>query len=82
MNRSPQIVILVSAGALLFVASQWPRYTAPACVAMLAIVWLAVSRMRPGAPAGPGKRNRLRRIVGIAIAVGLLIWVVLSLRQA
>jgi hypothetical protein len=82
MNRAPQIAIIVSAGVLLFVASQWPRYTVPGCIVMFGVIWVAVSRMRPStSPGTPKRRNRLRRILGFAIAAALLVWVVFSLRQ-
>ena len=82
MNRAPQLAIIVSAGLLLFVAAHWPQYTIPGCIAMFAVIGLALSRMRPAAVASaPPKRNNLRRIAGIAIAAALLLWALFSLNR-
>jgi hypothetical protein len=77
MNRAPQLAIIVSAGALLFIASQWPRYIVPACIVMFGVIWLAVSLISPTAQAK--KRTLPRRLAGFVIAAALLLWALFSL---
>ncbi len=84
MNRTPQLVIIASAGLLLFVVSQWPTYTIPACIATLTIIGIAIRFLRPAspcAPAPPAKRNTKRRIATALIAAALLLWVLFSLQH-
>ena len=79
MNRAPQLVLIVSAGALLFVASQWPNYTIPACILMIGVVWVCLRRLKPSDPANPRRRNPWRRVAGFVIAALLLFWALFSL---
>jgi hypothetical protein len=79
MNRAPQLVLIVSAGALLFVASQWPNYTIPACILMIGVVWVCLRRLKPADPANLQQRNPWRRVAGFVIAGLLLFWALFSL---
>jgi hypothetical protein len=81
MNRTPQLVIIGSAGLLLFVVSQWPNYTIPACIAMLAVMGVALRFARPTVPNSTPKRSSKRRIATALIAAMLLLWVVFSLHR-
>jgi hypothetical protein len=83
LARTAQIVILVSAGLLLFIAAQWPRLTIPASLITLLIIGIALRRLRNTAPeiSAPAPRNTIRRVAGIAIAAALLLWALLSLRR-
>jgi hypothetical protein len=85
MNRAPQLAIIFSAGLLLFVVSQWPNYTIPACLAMLVVIGVSLRYLRPAAartPSVPAKRNAIRRIATALIAAALLLWVLFSLRHS
>jgi hypothetical protein len=79
MNRAPQLVLIVSAGALLFVVAQWPSYTIPACILMFGVVWVCLRRLKPTDPNNPKKRNSWRRVAGFVIAALLLFWALFSL---
>jgi hypothetical protein len=84
MNRLPQLLIIGSAGLLLFVVSQWPTYTIPACIVTIAVIGIAIRFLRPASPASPGtpaKRNAKRRIATALIAAALLLWVLFSLQH-
>ncbi len=79
-SRTAQLAILVSAGLLLFIAGQWPKLTIPACLVMLVAIGLALGKMRSGPP-DPIRRNPWRRVAGIAIALALLLWALMSVRR-
>ncbi len=79
-SRNAQLTIIVSAGLLLFVAGQWPKLAIPACLVMLMAIGFALRNVRAGA-ADPVRRNRWRRVAGIAIALALLLWALLSVRR-
>jgi uncharacterized membrane protein len=79
MHRAPQLAIILSAGALLFVAAQWPRYTIPACIMMFGVIWVSLRRIKRSDPAQPKQRNPWRRVAGFVIAALLLFWALLSL---
>jgi hypothetical protein len=80
--RTAQIVILVSAGLLLFIAAQWPRLTIPASLITLLIIGIALRKLRSTVPETPvPPRNTIRRVAAIAIAAALLLWALLSLRR-
>jgi hypothetical protein len=84
-SRNAQLLIIVSAGLLLFIAAQWPRLTIPACLVMLVVMGFALRSMRRTPPdlepPSPTRRNTIRRAAGIAIALALLLWALLSLRH-
>jgi hypothetical protein len=82
MNRAPQLALIVSAGALLFVAAQWPNYTIPACILMFGVVWVCLRRLKPQDPANPKERNPWRRVTGFVIAAVLLFWALFSLLRS
>ena len=79
-TRNIQLAIIVSAGLLLFIAAQWPQLTIPACLTMLVAIGFALRRMRSGA-SDPVRRNPWRRVAGIAIALALLLWALISMRR-
>jgi hypothetical protein len=78
--RNAQLAIIVSAGLLLFIAAQWPKLTIPACLAMLIMIGFALRKMRSGT-SDPVRRNPWRRVAGIAIALALLLWALISVRR-
>ena len=80
VSRNVQLGIIVSAGLLLFIAGQWPKLTIPACLVTLVAIGLALRRIRSGTP-GPVRRNPWRRVAGIAIALALLLWALMSVRR-
>ena len=80
VSRNVQLGIIVSAGLLLFIAGQWPKLAIPACLVMLAAIGFALRRVRAGA-SDPLRRNRWRRVAGIAIALALLLWALMSVRR-
>jgi hypothetical protein len=47
---------------------------------MLVAIGLALNRMKPGT-SNPVRRNSWRRVAGIAIALALLLWALLSVRR-
>jgi hypothetical protein len=79
-TRNAQLAIIVSAGLLLFIAAQWPKLTIPACLVMLVVIGFALRRMTSGTQ-DPVRRNPWRRVAGIAIALALLLWALLSVRR-
>ena len=79
-TRNAQLAIIVSAGLLLFIAGQWPKLTIPACMVMLVVIGAALRRMRSGT-SDPIRRNPWRRAAGIAIALALLLWALISVRR-
>jgi hypothetical protein len=78
--RNAQLAIIVCAGLLLFVAGQWPKLTIPACLAMLVVIGFGLRRIRADT-SGPVRRNPWRRVAGIAIALALLLWALVSVRR-
>ena len=79
-TRNAQLAIIVSAGLLLFIAGQWPNFTIPACLIMLVVIGVALRKMRTGTQETI-RRNPWRRVAGIAIALALLLWALLSVRR-
>jgi hypothetical protein len=79
-TRNAQLGIIVSAGLLLFIAGQWPKLTIPACLVMLVAIGFALRKVRAGAP-DPVRRTRWKRVAGIAIALALLLWALMSVHR-
>jgi Na+/glutamate symporter len=80
-TRNAQLAIIVAAGLLLFIAGQWPTLTIPACLVMLVVIGIALRTMRSGSTSDKVHRNPWRRVGGIAIALALLLWALLSVRR-
>jgi hypothetical protein len=80
-TRNLQLAIIVSAGLLLFIAGQWPKLTIPACLVMLVVIGFALRKTRSGSKSDTVRRNPWRRVAGIAIALALLLWALLSVRR-